>query len=148
MRYLTGDIWDVRDELDGWVVIPTNTTIRRDGLAVMGAGLAKEAATRYPQLPSDMAKHIRRFKDALYVDRPIICLPTKRNWRGTAQMEWIEKGCFELAELARILSSVQHDQPILVPQLGCGLGGLNWERQVRPMVDAILEGDRFILVSK
>jgi len=25
---------------------------------------------------------------------------------------------------------------------------LNWEKQVRPIVDSLLEGDRFILVSQ
>lgn len=148
MKYVTGDIWALAEEEDAWVVIPTNTTIRQDGRAVMGAGLAKDAVERYPDLHENLANHIKISKDSLYIYKPIICMPTKRNWRGKSRLEWVEKGCFELVELARVLSSVGNDQSILLPQLGCGLGGLNWERQVRPVVDSILEGDRFILVTQ
>lgn len=148
MKYLSGDIWSLATELNAWVVVPTNTTLRRDGLAVMGAGLAKDAVERFSELPQNLANHIRQFGDRLYVDSPIICMPTKHNWRLPSQIRWIEQGCIELLDLARILSSVDDTRPILLPQIGCGLGGLNWERQVRPMVDSILEGDRFVLVTK
>jgi hypothetical protein len=148
MKYVQGDIWELARELDAWVVIPTNTTIRRDGKAVMGAGLAKEAADRVPHLQEKLSTHIARFRERLYVDKPVICLATKRDWRQPSRLEWVEHGCFELVELARVLASVGDHRPILVPKLGCGLGGLNWERQVRPVVDMILEGDRFVLVSQ
>jgi len=147
MRYIQGDIWQEAAE-DGWVVIPTNTCVRHDETAVMGAGLAKDAAERFPELPKRLGNHIRQFDSRLYVDNPIICLPTKHNWRRPSQMRWVEQGCHELVDLARILGDVGDHRSIFLPQLGCGLGGLNWERQIRPVVDSILEGDRFVLVQK
>ena len=148
MRYLSGDLWHLAHELDGWVVVPTNTTIRQDGNAVMGAGVAKDAAERYPELSRQLARHIRRFDDGLYLNAPVICMPTKRNWRSGSQLDLIEMGCHRLVELARVFDMVDHDCPIFLPKIGCGLGGLNWERQVRPVVDSLLGGDRFVLVSK
>ncbi len=148
MQYLSGDIWEKATEANGWVVVTTNTMIRGDGLAVMGAGIAKEAAQRFPDLPSRLATHIVRWGDRIYIDNEVICLPTKRDWRQPSKLEYVEQGCRELLELARVLEIVGNQRSILLPKLGCGLGGLNWERQVRPMMDALLESERFILVSK
>ena len=139
MQYKTGDIWDLAK--DGWIVVTTNTEVKKNGRAVMGAGIAKEAAIRFPNLPKDLGNHIQLRGDMLYVKFPVICFPTKHDWRESSKLEWIEKGCKEL-------SCLDLDGPIYLPRLGCGLGGLNWEREVRPVVDSLLEGDRFILVSQ
>jgi hypothetical protein len=149
MQYVNNvDIWTLRDKYaSAWVVIPTNVTRRKDGTAVMGAGLAKEAARKYPSLPEKLGKHIVKFGANIYVDRPIICLPTKVHWKNPSLMSHIEHGCLQLSELSRVLSSIGNEDVILIPRLGCGLGGLNWEREVRPVVDSILTEDRFVLVS-
>lgn len=156
MQYRNGDIWQISRDMDAWVVVPTNLTNRRDGKAVMGAGLAKQAAQRFPALATNLGIHLLRFGSRLYLDnygraglhRKIICLPTKDHWQESANMDLIVDGCHELKEIAYALKTVGDERPILLPKIGCGLGGLNWERQVRPVVDSILEGDRFILVSK
>ena len=148
MQYQRGDIWKLQYECQGWVVVPTNTTLRMGGSAVMGAGLAKQAAERWLYLPKDLGEHIRMFNDILFLSRPIICLPTKHDWRKPSQLEWIERGCIELRNFADLLTSIDHHNAILLPTLGCGLGGLDWERQVRPVVDSLLEGDRFVLVQQ
>lgn len=146
MQYTTGNLWEVA-ATRGWVVVTTNTTLRRDGSAVMGAGLAKEAVERYPGIDVRLGKHINVFYDRLYIEKPVICLPTKRDWKRNSRMIWIEKGCHELVDFGRILKDLGNTDPIYLPKLGCGLGGLNWEREVRPVMDAILEDDRFVLVS-
>lgn len=149
VKYLIGDIWQLSEQLDAWVVVTTNTVIRNDGRAVMGAGIAKEAAKRFPDLPFSLANHIRRWQDRVYIYQfPVICLPTKRNWRNPSRLDWIEKGCHDLKEVCRIIESVGDNRPVLVPPLGCGHGGLNWERQVRPVVDSILDNERFLMVNK
>ena len=148
MQYDTGDIWELALAHKGLVVVPTNTTLKKDGLAVMGAGLAKDAAERFPSLPHRLGDHIKRWADRIYVDSHVICLPTKRDWRQPSTMELVERGCRELVELDRVFAICGYNRPIFVPQLGCGLGGLKWERQVRPVVDSLLESERFILVSQ
>ena len=63
----------------------------------------------------------------------IINFPTKQHWRGKSRMEDIEAGLEALAEeiAARGISS------IAIPPLGCGLGGLDWEK-VRPKIEQAL----------
>lgn len=45
-----GNMWDAFSLTD-WFLITTNPVRRMDGAVVMGRGIAKEAATRFPKLP-------------------------------------------------------------------------------------------------
>lgn len=148
MKYVSGDIWDLAATEDGWVVVPTNTTIRQDGKAVMGAGMAKIAALRDPGLADKLANHIKQWNERIFVSDNVICVPTKRHWREPSMTCLIDQGCQELVELDRILRLVGSCRRIFLPSIGCGLGKLDWERQVRPIVDSILEGDRFVHVTQ
>lgn len=145
MQYKIGNIWD---HSDGWIVVTTNMMIKNNNTAVMGAGIAKEAATRNKELPAKLATHIHRRGTALFYCKPYICLPTKIDWKDNSIIELIEDGCKELADFGELLTQLNCRDQIYLPQLGCGLGGLNWEREVRPIVDSILDSDRFVLVSR
>ena len=60
----------------------------------------------------------------------IINFPTKRKWRAKSRMEDIEAGLVALVEeLCRLKVS-----SVAVPPLGCGLGGLDWQK-VRPLIE-------------
>lgn len=74
-------------------------------------------------------------RDALLGPRWIINFPTKQHWRARTRMEWIEEG---LEDLKRVIRE-QGIRSVALPPLGCGNGGLKWE-QVRPRIDAVLEG--------
>lgn len=65
----------------------------------------------------------------LYNPRFIINFPTKRHWKGKSRIEDIKSG------LADLISVIQQQQirSVAIPPLGCGLGGLNWEK-VRPLI--------------
>ncbi|NTW04275.1 MAG: macro domain-containing protein, partial [Oscillochloris sp.] len=63
--------------------------------------------------------------------RYIINFPTKRHWRGKAQMEDIEAGLVDLIATVRD----RQINSLAVPPLGCGNGGLNWD-EVRPKIEA------------
>jgi O-acetyl-ADP-ribose deacetylase (regulator of RNase III) len=68
-------------------------------------------------------------------DRVIINFPTKKHWRDPSRVDYIEAG---LVEFVRIYE--QHGlSSVAFPQLGCGQGGLNWERQVRPVMEKYLQ---------
>ncbi len=66
--------------------------------------------------------------------RYIINFPTKRHWRGKSRMEDIDAG------LAALIEEIQaHNiRSIVIPPLGCGLGGLDWA-EVRPRIERMLE---------
>ena len=52
MRIEKGNVWDYHSK-GYWVVIPTNLGWKANGEAVMGAGLAKQAAKRFPNLAKE-----------------------------------------------------------------------------------------------
>ena len=61
----------------------------------------------------------------------VINFPTKRDWRANSRYEDIGAGLKALVSDVRRLRI----QSIAVPPLGCGLGGLDWNR-VRPMIES------------
>jgi hypothetical protein len=142
MRIEHGDLWSYHQQ-GYWVVIPTNCQRRPDGTAVMGAGLALQAAKRYPCLSWTYGQELRR--GGQYRLEPgdrLVLLPTKRHWKDPSDPELIRSGCQWLAGVAAHYSGHQ----FAVPLLGCGLGGLDWETQVRPILEEILTDDRFVVV--
>lgn len=65
----------------------------------------------------------------------IINFPTKVHWRQPSQYEYIEKGLVALRELLQ----KENIKSIAIPPLGCGNGGLDWNK-VKPMIEATLSG--------
>lgn len=60
----------------------------------------------------------------------VVNFPTKRDWRANSRYEDIESGLKALVADVRRLGM----KSIAIPPLGCGLGGLDWNR-VRPMIE-------------
>lgn len=119
MQTVSDNIWDLHAA--GYaVVIPTNTCFRGTGTAVMDAGLAKQAADRFPALPATYGKWLRGPHPEVPFAAPnrLFCLPTKRDWREVAQMDLIESGMDWLC---------QHygEERVALPLLGAGLGQLD-----------------------
>ncbi|MFZ4778903.1 MAG: type II toxin-antitoxin system antitoxin DNA ADP-ribosyl glycohydrolase DarG [Terrimicrobiaceae bacterium] len=73
----------------------------------------------------------------------VVNFPTKRHWRGNSRYEDIASGLEALVVEVR----QRGIQSIAIPPLGCGLGGLDWNK-VRPMIEeafASLPGVRVVL---
>lgn len=139
MIELRGDLWSVHSYY--YIVIPTNGIVT-NGKAVMGAGLAKQAADRYPALPAILGKHLVEKGNIPMVWRPlrIITFPTKLDWRNKSDIELIKSS----AAFVSSLTVCSYDAPVFMPRVGCGLGGLRWD-VVRPVLDRILD-PRFIVI--
>ncbi len=60
----------------------------------------------------------------------VVNFPTKRDWRANSRYEDIESGLQALVADIRRLGI----RSIAMPPLGCGLGGLDWNK-VRPMIE-------------
>jgi O-acetyl-ADP-ribose deacetylase (regulator of RNase III) len=71
----------------------------------------------------------------LGLPRFIINFPTKRHWRGRSRIEDIDAG---LEDLVGVIRS-KGIRSIAIPPLGSGLGGLDWDGEVRPRVERALE---------
>jgi putative DNA methylase len=112
-------------------------------VGVMGAGVALAFKERYPQ----MFREYKRECDAgriqpghLHVWRQlhgdwIINFPTKRHWRENSRYEDIESGLKALRDYLADQGPVS----IALPALGCGHGGLDWDR-VSAMIRRYLDG--------
>lgn len=147
MREVEGDVFAYPADA---IVIPTNWTTKRNGNAVMGAGVAKEAARRWPHLPALLGYWIEKgaIGPHVFCDRPsgepyIVCVPTKTHWRDPSDLNLIEAMARELVVRA---NDGMDWRTVVLPRLGCGLGGLAWETQVRPLLATILD-DRFVVLT-
>ena len=54
----------------------------------------------------------------------IVNFPTKEHWRHPSKMEWIVDGLHDLSVVIHKYAM----KSISIPMLGCGLGGLKWDR--------------------
>lgn len=144
MKTATGNIWYTSAEA---LVIPTNGDVNRHGEAVMGRGLALQAARRYPLLPKVLAMLMREHGNHVFdLYRPrhqplIVSFPVKHHWHHMAQLDLIERSTIELVQMAD-----HHEyRQVALPRVGCGNGALNWN-EVKPILEHYLD-DRFVLVS-
>lgn len=117
-------------------------------VGVMGAGLAKQFAQRFPAF--EALYRIDCDRGLLTPGHPqmygtkespwVVMFPTKDHWRDPSNLEWVEEGLARLKEMIEELSVCTPIRSIAIPKLGCGLGGLNWEEEVRPLVKFHLAG--------
>jgi O-acetyl-ADP-ribose deacetylase (regulator of RNase III) len=118
------------------LVNPVNTA------GVMGKGLALEFKKRYPA----MFEAYRTLCETgqfqvgdlwLYKapDKWILNFPTKRHWREKSTLAIIETGLQKFIEMYAEAGI----ESIAFPMLGSGLGGLDWERQVRTLMERYLQ---------
>ena len=148
MLEVTGDIWDFHRQ-ENWIVIPVNGAVKNNGEAVMGAGLALQAAQRFPELPKELGSWITDSGTNVYwhgYKTYIITFPTKhRNWRADSCLGLIEESAWSLK---RWNDSAQLPISVYLPRLGCGerTGRLQWS-DVKPILEQHLD-DRFTVVSQ
>lgn len=138
----TGNLWDFSARGE-WIAITTNGIIKANGHAVMGAGLAKQAATRYPELPSWLGERLTRFGNRPHCFRSIrlISFPTKDNWNQPSSLQLITDSLHAI----RTILDHEHIARLYCPRPGCGLGQLEWtvvKETIAPFVD-----DRFIFLT-
>ena len=132
IEYTTGNLLDA----DTDALVNTVNTV-----GVMGKGIALQFKEQFPE-------NFKRYADAckrkelepgkllvttghtVHGDKTIVNFPTKTEWFRKSSYAYIESGLVALAQLVRDLSI----RSIALPPLGCGHGGLDWEK-VRPMVE-------------
>lgn len=111
------------------VCVTTNTCTRNNGTAVMGAGFAKQIATRYPHAEHNLGailiqNHHKPTVDEIWYDDNahtyIVSLPTKRDWRDKSPLELVEQSLIQLVDL----TNRRQWQIVRLPMPGIGLGGL------------------------
>jgi len=149
MQELLGrDVWSVSTFQD-WICVPTNGTVNRMGLAVMGAGVAKQAAQLHPNLKSELAHRLYVGGNMVYTFchyRPcIVTFPVKHIWQAKADIGLIVKSAETLMTLLD-LDMNKYVKKVWLPKPGCGNGQLSWG-DVKPMIEPILTDRRVIVVD-
>lgn len=159
------DLWALHD-LGWYVVDPTNLTLDAKGRNVMGAGISRQVAERYPETPDLYGQAIvRKIAPGRQIapgralgpidcvgrvvmvdhDHRIVFLPTKYHWRRPSVISLLDRGLQELAGIMR----EHREMRVAMPRIGAGLGGLDWPRQVLPLIEGHLGefADRVTLVD-
>lgn len=145
------DIFRMPNAINSAVCITTNGIVKRDGHAVMGAGIAKQANQMF-NLSEKLGKLLKiHGNHTLYMGTvhaygkfySLFTFPTKHDWRNNSDIMLITQSAKELVALCDKLNI----HTCYLPPVGCGLGGLDWETQVKPVLEPILD-DRFIIVIK
>lgn len=110
-------------------------------VGVMGKGIAKEFKDIYPEMFDEYQSLCERglidIGDLwIYTTdhKRVLNFPTKKHWRSPSKPEYLEAGLQKFARIyqeARIAS-------VSFPMLGCGNGELDWESQVKPLMERYL----------
>jgi len=135
MKYLTGNLM----EADTQALVNTVNTV-----GVMGKGIALQFKERFPlnfKIYADACKKGEMKIGKMLVVKEnnlngeiiIINFPTKTEWFKKSQYDYIEEG---LKDLVRVIVDYKI-QSIAIPPLGCGNGGLNWNK-VKSLMDKYL----------
>ena len=113
-------------------------------VGVMGAGLAKAAANKWPHLLEVYRQHLRKGilklgkVSVVPIDhRVVILIATKDHWKNPSKLEWIIQGLENFKERT-VNGELWNISSVAIPPLGSGLGGLNWDRVVKPKVYSVL----------
>jgi O-acetyl-ADP-ribose deacetylase (regulator of RNase III) len=130
----------VKDDLfttPAHVLVNTVNTV-----GAMGKGIAKAFKSLYP----DMFAKYQMLCEQNKIDvgklwlyktsnKWILNFPTKKSWRSPSKIEYIEKGLSTFVDNYAELGITS----VAFPPLGCGNGELNWESQVRPLMEKFLK---------
>lgn len=170
MRILTGvDLFYIDCQA---VCITTNGFVKSDGLAVMGRGCAMQLANLFSHAPRLLGAAIRRYGNItqpifMANDTVVLAFPVKPDYvinngsnvvshaRGMYKIGQKVPGFHAKADIELIKQSAiqlkawadeTNHTDIVLPRVGCGAGELDWEQDVYPVLNEILD-DRFTAVS-
>jgi hypothetical protein len=142
MLETVGDIWEHADRGD-IIVITTNGSLTRDGRAVFGRGVAKQAGLRFPMLAEIMGRLLAEQGSHVFnLGCGIVTFPVEETAWSQPDPRIIARSAEEL----RLLADSSGWQRIIVPRPGCGGGGLAW-KDVKPLLVPWLD-ERFVLISQ
>ena len=140
MKEIHGNIWEYRGS--AVVAITTNGQVGRSGRAVMGRGVAAQAARLFPDLARRLGRMIGEGGNHVhYLGGNIVSFPVEHSPFQVPDLRLIQRSARELAALA----DERGWTAIVVPRPGCGGGGLSWG-EVRPILEPCFD-DRFTVIS-
>lgn len=149
MIEVKGDIWHVETPV---LVITTNGDINKNGRAVMGRGLAKQATKRIPGIEMMLAASLRQHGNNVSIiceqlglpgmpGLTVVSYPVKHHWYEDASIGLVLRSAIQLRRLAD-----EHEwSKVVLTRPGCGNGRLQWS-EVKPLIERQLD-ERFSVVE-
>lgn len=142
-----GDIWHYLGRVSA-ICVTTNGVIKRDGRLVMGAGIAKQARDRFPDIDLTAGQKVKTFGNVPAIlhqegATSIVSLPTKNHFQHKSDMSLIVRSCILLQKMA----DEQGWRYIALTPPGCGHGGLRW-LDVKSEIQNILDDRFYVLLRK
>lgn len=141
MHELTGDLWDYLGR--GIIAITTNGYVTRDGRAVLGLGVARQAGELFTDLDvrlglviRDGGNHVHELGDGL------VSFPVEDSPWSLPDLRLIRRSARELRELVDRRGWPQ----VVVPRPGCGGGGLDWS-DVAPILAETFDSRFHVITS-
>jgi hypothetical protein len=173
MKIVTGDIWQYA--CSGPLCIPTNGYLTRNGIGVMGRGLALQAKQRYPDVSYNLGRHLQRFGNTVgwillhpvrliaVPVKPVSMLVTCEQDRQrikesvvsmyTVGVEVPGYHCKADPEIIRkslndlLKFMIKNDlDSVYLPLLGCGNGDLDYKTHLLPILQDLKLPDSITLV--
>ena len=145
-------IFSLPKEAQTAICITTNGIVKKNGEAVMGAGIAKGAVNTYDGIAKDLGNNLSKYGNHVfylgsyetdyYGTHNVFSFPTKHHWRDASDINLIKRSAQELADLCDNMNITT----CYLPRPGCSNGHLNWVN-VKEILAPILD-DRFIIVTQ
>jgi len=152
MKEIKGDLFD---RIADAICITTNGEVDKQGLAIMGRGVALEAKKRWPEVAVSIGVAIQTFGNAVFLltdeqkrlistgrqlPYHLFTFPTKFKWREKSDLGLIQRSAAKLRPLTSLMNNV------VIPRPGCSNGGLRWE-DVKPILEVELPGSQYQIIS-
>lgn len=141
MLATVGDIWEYVET--AVIAVTTNGSVTKNGRAIFGRGVAKQAALRFPGLDEKLGSLLAGQGNHVFdLGCGIVSFPVEETPWSQPDLRLVARSAEELRALADSAGWRQ----IVVPRPGCGGGGLLW-RDVRPLLEPWFD-DRFVVISQ
>jgi hypothetical protein len=136
-----GDIWAHAGQ--AIIVITASGSLTRDGRAVLGRGVARQAAHRFPEIADRLGRLLAEQGSHVFdLGDDIVSFPVEDTAWSLPDLRIIARSAREL----RALADAAGWQKIVVPRPGCGGGGLAWH-EVKPLLEPWFD-ERFVVIHQ
>jgi hypothetical protein len=139
----TEDIWQYSGSGPAVIAITTNGSVARNGKAIIGRGVARQAVERYGSLAETLGTLISRNGNHVHkLGNSLVSFPVEETAWSYPDLRIIARSAAEL----RAMADSSGWQQIIVPRPGCGGGGLSWP-EVKPVLEPWFD-ERFIVTQQ
>jgi len=131
------------------ICFTSNGMTKKDGRLVMGAGVAKQFRDTFLDLDQEAGTAVKAHGNICQVVRrmnylgnplSIVAFPTKYDWKNKSDIKLIEQSVFQLIDLTNKFGW----KAVYLPAPGINNGGLDWTKDVQPLLIKWLD-PRFII---